>query len=187
MASEEIQITMFVPPVSFEEMVRRLFNRSVPGNKWTPLMHSAIGVIGEVLELKHCIDNKNLIEECGDVEFYLEAALQSITDLGFSLSRSLEPMGYDLQHAFSEMERGANELLDISKKGWVYNKEIDLQHVEIFATGTRRALSDLYKVLGIDREDVLYRNMEKLIGPKGRFRDGFYTDQAAQDRADKVE
>lgn len=186
-----MEASTFVSPVSFGNMVLRLFNTSVPGNKWTPLMHAAIGVVGEVLELKNAVNNKNLIEELGDVEFYVESARQSLavlgyTDvLGYDDEQGLRTFGEPWKDVISTLENRASDLLDLAKKGWVYNKDISLKDVAFNLEHFQLALSDLYIILGVTRQQVLNTNMEKLIGPKGRFRDGFYSDKAAQERADK--
>lgn len=79
----------------------------------------------------------------------------------------------------------AGELLDAIKKHVMYRKDLDLENVieelgdlEFYMCGLRQGL-------GIDRNQCLDHNINKLSkGEKARYKDG-YTDQAAQDRADK--
>ena len=181
-----MQASTFVSPVSFENMVLRLFNTAVPGNKWTPLMHAAIGVVGEVLELKNAVDHKNLIEELGDIEFYVEAGRQALVVLGHTQGPAEVSFDSPLGYTILSLEGKASDFLDFAKKGWVYNKEISLRDTSFALECVQLHLMDLYTILGVTRQDVLNTNMEKLIGPKGRFREGFYSDKAAQERADKV-
>lgn len=69
----------------FRHMVREKFKPDTPNMQ---LIHAAMGISGEAGELVDCIkkhviygqemDMHNLIEELGDVEFYLEAMRQRI-------------------------------------------------------------------------------------------------------------
>lgn len=77
----------------------------------------------------------------------------------------------------------AGELLDAIKKAAIYNKPIDLENVieelgdlEFYMQGMRFAL-------GINRSDTIEYNIEKL---SKRYNSGSYSNQQAQDRADKV-
>ena len=61
--------TLFPP---YSQMVMNLFKpMDGVGSK---MMHAAIGMAGESAELRTATGRKNLLEECGDIEFYMEAA-----------------------------------------------------------------------------------------------------------------
>ena len=82
----------------------------------------------------------------------------------------------------------AGELLDALKKALIYNKPIDRDNIieeigdlEFYMEGLRQALK-------ISREQTLSANIHKLLlSDKARYKLGAYTDQQAQDRADKQE
>ena len=76
----------------------------------------------------------------------------------------------------------AGELLDAIKRPTIYRKHIDMDNVieelgdlEFFMEGLRQEL-------GISREETLRSNMTKL---GVRYKDNKFTDEAAQQRADK--
>ncbi len=81
--------------MQYEKMVRRLFVK--PDDKTGRLVHAAMGISGEAGELvdavkKHWVygkplDTENVLEECGDVLFYLVAMLN---ECGFSLIDAME-------------------------------------------------------------------------------------------------
>ncbi len=81
-------------PRKFDQHVRRLFVK--PSDETGRLLHAAVGVAGEAGELldgikKHWIygkalDRENLIEECGDLLFYVQAILN---ELGISMDDAM--------------------------------------------------------------------------------------------------
>jgi NTP pyrophosphatase (non-canonical NTP hydrolase) len=81
--------------MQYERMVQRLFVK--PDDKTGRLVHAAMGISGEAGELvdavkKHWVygkplDTENVLEECGDVLFYLVAMLN---ECGFSLMDAME-------------------------------------------------------------------------------------------------
>jgi NTP pyrophosphatase (non-canonical NTP hydrolase) len=95
--------------MQYQAMVRRLFVK--PQDKTGRLVHAAMGISGEAGEIvdavkKHSIygkplDTENVLEECGDVLFYLVAMLQEC--------------GYTLMDA---MEHNQNKLAKRYPNGW---------------------------------------------------------------------
>ncbi len=97
----------------------------------------------------------------------------------------------------------AGELLDAVKKSTVYRKELDLANVveelgdfEFYFEGFKQKatfiaynsavemrLAELYELFDITREEVIEGNIRKLAK---RYNGLKYSDQAAQDRADKA-
>ena len=71
------------------QMVNALFKRNDFNEKAMPAMHAAIGISGEAGELldsikktwayNRPIDHNNVIEELGDLEFYMEALRQELS------------------------------------------------------------------------------------------------------------
>lgn len=106
-----------------------------------------------------------------------------------------------LWHMAIGMTGEAGELLDAYKKLGIYRKELDLANVieelgdfEFYLTGYKQGtnqeetefdyrLAQLYELFGLTREEVIEGNIRKLAK---RYNGLKYSDQAAQDRADKA-
>ncbi|HET8688585.1 MAG TPA: nucleoside triphosphate pyrophosphohydrolase family protein [Methanosarcina sp.] len=105
---------------------------------------------------------------------------------GADIIASLTPEGAHTLHMAVGISGEAGELLDAVKKYVIYNKPIDrvnvveeLGDLEFYMEGIRQGL-------GITREETIEANIYKLAkGPKARYKGGKYSDQAAQNRADK--
>ncbi len=102
---------------------------------------------------------------------------------GDEILKTLSPKDASLMHMAMGIAGEAGELLDAIKKAVIYCKPLDLTHVieelgdlEFYITGLRQELN-------ISRATVLRENMAKL---GIRYKDG-YSDEAAQNRADKLE
>lgn len=102
---------------------------------------------------------------------------------GEAIIAQMTPEKADLDHMVMGISGEAGELLDATKRWTIYNKPIDLPHVieelgdlEFFLEGYRQRL-------GITREQTLAANLTKL---GKRFHEGKYSDQQAQERADKA-
>lgn len=150
------------------------------------MMHAAIGIVGEVHELLDADCRGNMIEEAGDLRFYIQAARNTDNEVDehyaaceqepYEGSLSVEACRACLRHH-------ANEVLDMAKKWWVYEKPLnpfgfasDLHQLEL-------ALSVYLRFMGITDEQVERHNREKL---SKRYPGGKYTNEAAQARADKA-
>lgn len=170
------------PWSSYGAMVRML-NKPM-GSFAADLLHSAVGLSGEVAELLESESRKNTIEECGDLEFYLEAGWQTLEASAGKLfqRRRIDGIrGCWLTHVLLDMVASAGTLLDRAKKVWVYNKPIS--HAD-FASAFEMFeinLGDFYRIHDLKQEHILEANMDKLAI---RYRGG-YSDTAAQARADK--
>lgn len=77
----------------------------------------------------------------------------------------------------------SGELLDAIKKHVVYNKPLDRANVVEELGDLEFYMEGLRQGLGITRGEVLEHNIAKL---SKRYEAGKYSDQAAQQRADKV-
>ena len=195
-------------PVDFKTMVKRLVK---PGEAiietMTPAkankLHMAVGLAGEVFELMEClkfdannqaIDEANLIEELGDIEFYLEGLNQiycpkELANLTTPVHKEQEAV--DALHL---IHRHAGMVLDFVKKEVIYNKEDPLLHdqIQVSLCYVRYNLNVFYnhRYLAERTKETIAKvqgaNMEKLLtGKKARFSEGSYTDEAAKLRRDK--
>ena len=175
---------------AFSIMVASLFKKIEDGgNPYGTLMHAAVGIVGETIELRAFTDRKNFIEEAGDIEFYLEAQAQAIEyldgrlpDIAFTLLTFADANADEI---FNRIIDCGGAIVDYAKKSWVYRKDVLSEKIFENVTLIRIYLDWLYIHFTTSREEVQYENQVKLIGPDGRFRDGFYSDLAAQQRADK--
>lgn len=173
-------------------MVRGLFTKELGGIDGQR-MHATIGISGECAELipAHLLGNEeNLVEEAGDAFFYFQALLNMT---GYELTE-LFCMGSTIPVDLMEFELAAlnyaaGELLDLSKKCWVYGKEYD-------SVKFKQAMADWLICFGafingqydLSIEDCMAHNQNKLVtGEKARYKGGAYSDAAAIARADKVE
>ena len=111
-----------------------------------------------------------------------EEMVRRLVKPGDEILATLTPEMVNLWHLATGVAGEAGELIDAIKKPAIYNKPIDLANVlgemgdlEFYLEGMRQALK-------ITREQVLHANYSKL---KVRYHGLIYSDQAAQQRADK--
>jgi hypothetical protein len=175
-------------------MVRNLFTKELGGIDGQR-MHATIGIAGECAELIPAdllCDEENYIEECGDAFFYFQALLNMT---GYNLDE-LRNMGTTMNpvvqdYGLHSVVCASGELLDFSKKSWVYGKE---HNADAFKQAMANWLIAFDQNLlwnaprNLTLDDCMAHNQYKLVtGPKARYKCGNYSDQAAIDRADKVE
>jgi phosphoribosyl-ATP pyrophosphohydrolase len=175
----------------YEQMVRDLFTKELgglPGQR----MHAAIGIAGESIELFKGYmlgDEPNIVEEGGDAFFYFQALLNQT---GWTIEE-LKALGTTMPHELHEQEGArtliaAGDLLDVAKKTWVYEKELDAGKLkQAMANWIIAFIPLMEEEVGLDLEDLKAHNQYKLVtGPNARFATGKYTDQQAIARADKA-
>jgi len=115
------------------------------------------------------------------------AMVANLAKPGEEILKTLTPKDCHLWHMASALPSEAGELFDAIKKVVIYRKNFDRENaieelgdIEFYMEGIRTAL-------GIKRNQTLEANYHKLVGAKNaRYKDG-YTDEAAQQRADKNE
>ena len=112
-----------------------------------------------------------------------ESLVQKFQHQSTSLFKSLNSQAEDIHHAATGMAGEAGEVLEISKKHWIYNKPLSRVHVIEELGDLAFYTTNLMAILGITVAEVLEYNYQKL---RKRYPDG-YTDEAAQERADKKE
>ena len=102
---------------------------------------------------------------------------------GDAIIQSLTPETMDLLHAAVGISGEAGELLDAVKKAAIYNKPIDRENVIEELGDLEFYMEQLRQRIGVSRGETLAANIAKL---SVRYQGLRYTDQAAQDRADKA-
>ena len=106
---------------------------------------------------------------------------------GADIIATLTPEKAHMLHMAVGISGEAGELLDAVKKSVIYNKELDRENVVEELGDLEFYLQGLRAGLGITREETLEANIAKLLtSDKARYKLGQYSDQAAQDRADKA-
>lgn len=138
------------------------------------ILHMAVGIMGEVVELEEGITNhdmENIIEELGDIEFYLTGLSMSVL--------MVKCIGVKRK---TDIVFTAGKILDHAKKHSVYCQPITVA-LGIAMGELRFILDNMYKDFNISRDLVLQSNMDKLAV---RYGEKFeYTNAAAQRRDDK--
>ena len=145
------------------------------------LWHMASCIMGEVAELLTAIescDGDNILEELGDIEFYLEGYRQGANISASDLTG--EPTVDDEPRLLVQVSA---DLFDVTKKVVIYNKcPIDRAKAIQHLTDINHLLYQVRHGYGWSHQDVLDANYRKL---SKRYPEGGYTDQAATVRADK--
>ena len=151
-------------------------------------LHMAVGLAGEAGELleHYCarldlVPDSEIIEEFGDSEFYFEGLCQSMhVEIQLTGATSDDPFclpGYVV---------ATTDMLDLVKKMVVYNKDVDLMVFIDALTNVRICLDRTYDYYGFTQAEALDHNMNKLLkGDAARYKEGTYSDEAAQLRRDK--
>lgn len=103
---------------------------------------------------------------------------------GATIAAELSPENAHLLHMAVGIAGEAGELLDAVKKAAIYNKPIDLVNVVEELGDLEFYMQGLRQGLDITRAETLKANIDKL---GKRYKDFQYSDQQAQDRADKQE
>ncbi len=102
-----------------------------------------------------------------------------------NLMKSMATPAEEFHHATTGVSGEAGELLDISKKVWIYNKPMDpamCEHIIEEMGDLRFYYQALLNLFNLTDEQVQAANVVKL---SKRYHEGKYSDKQAQERADK--
>lgn len=138
--------------------------------------HMASALLGECAELILWTDADNLIEEAGDIEFYFYG-LQASCGMEAKLEAYHNEHGVEL-----EILKNAEELFNLSKKEFIYGKEINWKDKQYAFNKFRTSLNSFYIENNINLIDVYDFNYKKL---GERYKGHKYTDEQAISRNDK--
>lgn len=100
-----------------------------------------------------------------------------------NLAKGMATVAEEAHHYTTGMSGEAGEALDITKKSWIYEKPLDIEHLLEELGDMRWYYQGMLNLLGVTDEDVQAANTVKLMK---RYPDGVYSNQAAIDRADKA-
>lgn len=139
------------------------------------------GEIGELIEAWERRDRENLIEEVGDIEFYLEGLRQGACLVREEVQPAIcATSGYQ----FAELTRAGAAALDAVKKQAIYNQPLDVSKLARHLVRIDALLEGIRaKLIKCTRDECLQANIAKL---SKRYNGLCYSDKAAQRRADKV-
>lgn len=155
------------------------------------LLHMAVGVAGEAGELSECtnvewdsetLDVENLIEELGDTHFYIEGLVQAGVGIKYTQVEYYEESKTKAEYLSQCIFECGSQVLDFVKKHVIYNKELPVDDINKSLEKLSFYVSILYSRYNLTHEQVLQANINKL---KVRYEGLTYSDQAAQQRADK--
>lgn len=160
------------------------------------LLHGAVGVSGEVAELLYAVmcvavgclplDRANMVEELGDLEFYLEQVrsnrqIERDVSMLEEPSESFDPNALLLESA--ALSVGVGTLLDLAKKVVIYKRDVSAFQFRDAFMWIEKRMNAIRTLTGITREETLEANIAKL---SVRYAGLTYSDEAAQVRADKA-
>lgn len=112
-----------------------------------------------------------------------EDLVSALVKPGQDIVDEMTPEQAHLIHMAVGVSGEAGELLDAVKKATIYQKPIDRENVVEELGDIEFYLEGLRQGLGITREETLDHNIAKL---SKRYHGGSYSNQAAQERVDKV-
>ena len=190
----------------YADMVCALFKNTGYDRDFDGLAHAVIGMVGEAAEAANHDSYENLLEELGDFEFYRQAAFTELVVPAGMVENSVVYLEanakalIDIKNSgvmesgmsnpvlaamlLSEVLHRSIDVLDITKKLWVYRKPFAEVSDKLLAGlgGIDAYLAMAYTVIGVTREQMRHGNFVKL---SKRYPLGVYSDQHAQARADK--
>ena len=157
-------------------------------------LHMAVGIAGEAGEILDCIaipvDVENLVEELGDIEFYMEGLRNGYDICRDDIVATLHVNDMNITKVFPYAKNRAKDigiaacdLLDQVKKDVIYNKEPDIGNIIQHLCELEYHMYGLRKYYSILRDQTLSHNLEKL---GVRYKNHEYSDKQAHDRADKA-
>lgn len=111
------------------------------------LVHGIIGINTEAVELMESPDAVNIVEECGDVIWYVQLVLASC---GSSITKVLEDsvdITKNTEICIDDIVIEASKLLDILKRAFYYGKGAEGVDFEAILKGCSTILSRLHCIL----------------------------------------
>jgi NTP pyrophosphatase (non-canonical NTP hydrolase) len=108
--------------------------------------------------------------------------VQALAKPGEDILKELTPERVAAVHMIIGISGESGELTDAVKKWIVYEKPIDKENLKEELGDLEFYMEGLRQIFGITREETLVGNMNKL---SKRYQNFIYSNQRAQDRADK--
>lgn len=160
------------------------------------LIHMALGLSGEALELVLHTDQENLKEELGDLMFYvtgtmiliserLKSAIHLHVDTPYMIE---EAIGFGTTEPITSLIKCIEKATDLCKKVVFYRQETIKNSSQLVIDAIWGNLREiLYRMEGqIPLVDLMNHNSQKLAkGANARYKGGKFTEQEAAERRDK--
>ena len=153
------------------------------------LLHSAIGIMGEVVELLESDEPHKRVEEMGDILFYHDSLLIWQETYSPPLAHFDEhwhiPAIFceDLAYIERSLLTHSAALLDLAKKVWAYGQTPRYFEIETHRNWFLSIFQGYGSSLRIPMEEILENNWQKL---SKRYPNHTFTTQASIDRADET-
>lgn len=112
-----------------------------------------------------------------------EGELPSYAEFVDKLMKPMDTVALNLHHAATGMSGESGEVIDITKKVWIQNKPLDVDHLIKELGDMRFYYQAMINFLGLTDQDIVTQNMAKLYKRFGEA--GEYSDAAAQAQVDK--
>lgn len=147
-------------------------------------LHMAVGIAGEFFELQDAYllpggTDENVLEEHGDLEFYMEGLRQG-TDCTHVGTYDQMKQGY--KGTFLAMGTAVGNLVDVVKKESIYGQKLNAEALQEHMNTVDQCVAQLLIMRNITRQNCLDANIAKL---GERYKGHKYTDKQAADRNDK--
>lgn len=121
-----------------------------------------------------------------DIQIEHTNMVSNLAKPGADILASLSESDCHIMHMIMGMSGEVGELLDAIKKSVIYGKTLDMENVIEELGDIEFYMEGLRQVLLITRESTLINNHHKLLtGEKARYSEGKYSNEQAQQRADK--
>lgn len=159
--------------IRYDQFVARLL-KPLPEN--LNALHIAIGLAGELGELFQ--EDVDEVEEFGDYEFYLQAALNHY-DLTIA---QCYPTNFIKALDADGFVYWTGQLIDCIKREYIYGKPRELERLKECLGTVSMYLTDSYTDMDTTQQEILQANALKL---EKRYAGLYYSDEAANARADK--
>lgn len=179
--------------MNYEEMVSRLKKSGediIVG--WTPLhasrAHMLTGIYDEYMEVTEALflldgvkadldSTVELAKELGDLMFYLVGLAQDY-------HVEAQVMAYPLPEPSQDALQSMIAATTMVKRHLYYNKPLDTLELAVALRKLIANVASLAAGTGRTLEDILDLNQEKLLG--GRYKEGKFSDEQANDRDDET-
>jgi hypothetical protein len=164
---------------------------SLTGSKCEAWHHASCipGEVGELFSalLNHAVtgelDRENVVEELGDIEFYLQG-LRAVTGIERVETLTMASIVVSLSSdCYLNLPATAGDVFDATKKWVIYNKSFDVQALILALEAFEAVLEAVRQHHDISYAESVAGNIMKL---GTRYSSMSYSDQQAQDRADKA-
>lgn len=117
------------------------------------------------------------------LESQFQTMVTALAKDGAAILNELTPQDADLLHMAVGVAGEAGELLDAVKKATIYRKPLDHDNMLEELGDLEFYMERIRQILGVSREAVLQANVKKL---SVRYSKGTYSNDQAQNRADKI-